>query len=180
MDTISIEAVGQILDLHKSRIEQWISRGQFKPRASGQGKKRDWDLGEVIRLAVFAKLAEDVSLQPAQASPSSAEEARRLAAEEAGRMTQYGVHSFIDDGAFFVCYKTDPDFGWWHEIVRKRDLATFLTSGCEMPKLLMEGRSQEAIRHNSEPSKGPAAVAVVIDLDRIELQVREGWPTAQK
>jgi hypothetical protein len=55
MNTISIEAAADILDLQRGRIEQWISRGQFKPRAtSSQGKKRDWDLGEVIRLAVFA------------------------------------------------------------------------------------------------------------------------------
>jgi hypothetical protein len=141
MNTISIEAAADILDLQRGRIEQWISRGQFKPRAtSSQGKKRDWDLGEVIRLAIFAKLAEDVSLRHAQTRPSSTEDER---ANEAGRLTQFGVHGFVDDGAFFVAYKTDPDFGWWHEIVRKRELASFLESGCEMPKILMEGRSQK-------------------------------------
>jgi hypothetical protein len=179
MNTITIDAVAEILDLSKNRIEQWISRGQFKPRAfQGQGKKREWDIGEVIRLAVFAKLAEDVSLKPTEARPTHTEEARNAAAEEAGRMTQYGVHGFKDDGAFFVCYKTDPDFGWWHEIVRKRDLATFLTSGCEIPKVLMEGYSAEVIRQNSEPNKGPAAVAVVIDLNAIEQLVRERWPVS--
>jgi hypothetical protein len=124
-------------------------------------------------LAIFAKLAEDVSLRHAQTRPSSTEDER---ANEAGRLTQFGVHGFVDDGAFFVAYKTDPDFGWWHEIVRKRELASFLESGCEIPKILMEGRSQEAIEYNSRPIKGPAADDVVIDIDRIEKQVRDAWP----
>jgi hypothetical protein len=40
----------------------------------------------------------------------------------------------------------------------------------------MEGRSEKAIRYNSENNTGPAAAAVIIDLDRIEQQVKDGWP----
>ncbi|MCW1753052.1 hypothetical protein [Rhizobium acaciae] len=161
MDVISIDAVAGILDLHKSRIEQWISREQFLPKVSfARGKKREWDQGEVIRLAVFVKLVDEVGLQPA----------------EAGRLTQTGVHSFTDDGAFFVGYKTEPMFGWSHDIVRKREIGTFLASGCHIPKVLMEGRSEEALRYNSENNTGPADVAIMIDLNRIEQQVKEGWP----
>ncbi|MGO8040809.1 MerR family transcriptional regulator [Rhizobium leguminosarum] len=161
MNVIAIDAVAKILDLHKSRIEQWISREQFLPKVSfGKGKKREWDQAEVIRLAVFVKLVDEVGLQPA----------------EAGRLTQTGVHGFTDDGAFFVGYKTEPMFGWWHDIVRKREIGTFLASGCHIPKVLMEGRSEKAIRYNSENNTGPAAAAVIIDLDRIEQQVKDGWP----
>jgi hypothetical protein len=178
MDTISIEAVADILDLHRSRIEQWISRDQFKPRSSStQGQKREWNKSEVIRLAVFARLANEVSLQPAQPRRFTEEEISRLTAEEAGRLTQIGVYGFRDDGAFFVCYKTDPDFGWFHEIVRKRDLTALLTGGCFIPKVLMSGYSDEARRYNSENNTGPAKIAVVIDLDQIEEQVTAKWPT---
>lgn len=161
MSVIAIDAVAQILDLHKSRIEQWISREQFLPKVRFvKGKKREWDQAEVIRLAVFVKLVDEVGLQPT----------------EAGRLTQTGVHGFTDDGAFFVGFRTEPMIGWSHDIVRKREIGTFLASGCHIPKVLMDGYSEEASRYNSENNTGPAEVAVIIDLDRIEQQVKEGWP----
>ncbi|PDS43437.1 hypothetical protein CO662_32935 [Rhizobium anhuiense] len=181
MDVISIDTAADILDLHKSRVEQWISRGQFKPRAfSSQGQKRGWDQAEVIRLGVFAQLVDGFSMQPMGANRLTANENRDLVAELAGRLTQYGVHGFVDDGAFFVCYQTTPGFGWSSDIVRKREVGAFLTNGCEMPKILMEGRSEEAIRYNSEKELGPASLAITVDLDRIERIVLEGWPKAPK
>jgi hypothetical protein len=177
VEVISIDAVAKILDLHPTRIEQWISRGQFLPRlAHIQGKKREWDKGEVIRLGAFAKLVENVSLQPGQARLLTSQKAEDHVAEEVGRMTQF-VHGFTDDGAFLVCYKTEPDYGWFHEIVRKREVGTFLTSGCFIPKVLMEGRSEEARNYNSTDNTGPASIAVIVDLDQIERQVEDGWPS---
>jgi hypothetical protein len=176
MDAISIEAVAEILDLQKARIEQWISREHFKPRTNNaQGQKRGWTQAEVIRLGVFVQLLEEFFMQPAAVSRLTANESRDLGAELAGRLTQYGVHGFVDDGAFFVCYKTEPDFGWASNIVRKREIGDFLANGCELPKLLMEGRSEEVIRHNSEKEMGPAKVAIIIDLDQIEQRVLAAW-----
>lgn len=180
MKTISIDAVANILGIHKSRIEQWISREQFLPRiGTSQGKKRGWDQGEVIRLAVFAKLASDISLLPARMRVFTPEEISRLTAEEAGRLTQFGLHGFVDEGAFFVCYKTESEFDWLHEVVRKSDIGPFLTGGCFIPKVLMEGYSAEARRHNSDDHTGRAKMAVIIDLDDIERQLLEAWPQTE-
>jgi len=177
METISITAVADILDLHAQRIEQWISRGQFVPRESSvPGKKRGWDVTEVMRLAVFAKLANQVSLQPAQGKNPQGDP-NRLSIEEAGRLTQSGLYGFVDDEAFLVCYKTEPDFGWFTEIVRKRDLGDLLSNGCFMPTVLMEGRSEEAMRYNSRNITVPAEIAVIVNLDRIEKHVKASWPT---
>jgi predicted DNA-binding transcriptional regulator AlpA len=165
MDTISIEAVADIIGLNKSRIEQWISRGQFFPKVSlAQGKRREWDQGEVIRLAVFVRLVDEVGMTP----------------KVAGHLTQTGVYGFDDDGAFFVCYQTDPTLGWWHDIVRKREIGTFLESGCHIPKVLMSGHSEEVIRYNSENNKGPADVAVIVDLDRLERQIKDRWASLEQ
>lgn len=161
MSIISIDAVAGILSLHKSRIEQWISRDQFLPRITLiKGKKREWDVDEVIRLAVFVKLVDEVGMPP----------------KTAGHLTQMGVHGFVDDGAFFVCYQTEPTLGWWCDVIRKREIGPFLQSGCHIPKVLMAGNTEEAIRHNSEDNKGPADIAVIIDLDRLERQIKDAWP----
>ncbi len=164
MEIISIDAVATILGIHKSRIEQWISRSQFLPLLTlGRGKKRDWDKSEVIRLATFVTLVDEVGLAPV----------------EAGRLTQTGVHGFKDDDAYFVCYKVDAPIGppiWDHDIVRKSQIGRFVTSGCSIPKILEAGYDEATLRRNSEKKLGPANVAVIIDLDRIERQVNEGWP----
>lgn len=176
MDTISIEAVADILDLHKGRIEQWISREHFRPRAkNSQGQKRDWDQSEVIRLGVFAELVGEVFMQPTGAQRLTAKESEDFAEKLAGRLTQY-VHGFVDDGAFFVCYKTEAYPEWTSDIVRKRDIGSYLSSGCESPKVLMSSYGEEARRYNDEKLLGPARSAIVIDLDRIERQVLEAWP----
>ncbi|CDZ67826.1 Hypothetical protein NGAL_HAMBI2605_61070 [Neorhizobium galegae bv. orientalis] len=164
MDIISIDAAATILGLHKSRIEQWISRSQYLPLLTlGRGRKRDWDKSEVIRLAIFVTLVDEVGLSPL----------------EAGRLTQTGVHSFKDDGAYFVCYKVDAPIGpplWDHDIVRKSQIGNFVTRGCHIPKILESGYGEETLRRNSEKNLGPANLAVIIDLDRIEQQINQGWP----
>ncbi|MDP9789281.1 MerR family transcriptional regulator [Agrobacterium tumefaciens] len=177
METISLEAVAEILGLQKSRIEQWISREHFRPRfMTQQGQKRKWDQAEVIRLAVFAELVDEGFMQPTGAQRLTSRDSDAFAEILAGRLTSYGVHGFVDDGAFFVCYKTEHFDDWSSDIVRKRDIATYLSQGCESPKVLMTGYSEEAKRHNSEKLLGPASVAITIDLDRIERRVLVAWP----
>ncbi|MCS4089783.1 hypothetical protein [Rhizobium sp. BK176] len=166
MEPISLDDVADILDLSSHRIEQWISRGKFLLKNTGaRGVKREWDLSEVIRLAVFARLATDLGLRPVEGRFLSLDEADSAAADEARRLTQTGVHGFWDDEAFFVCYKTEPDFGWSHDIVRKSLLGEFLANGCSVVSL------------NPKNDKGPADVAIVINLDQIERKVKAGWPT---
>ena len=164
MQAISIEAVANIIGVHRSRIEQWISRNQFLPRIMfGKGKKREWDQAEVMRLAIFVSLVDNVGLTPA----------------DAGRLTQVGPHSFHGGGAYFVCYQVDPPLGlpiWSHEIIRKEKLGDFLASGCHIPTILAAGYDEETIRRNSEPNLGPANLAVVLNLDRIERIVVDAWP----
>ncbi len=164
MDIISIDDVAEVLDVSKSRIEQWISRNQFLPLLTlGRGKKREWDKAEVARLAVFIYLVDEVGIVPA----------------DAGRLTQIGVHLFRDDGAFFVCYKADSlifPMAWSREIVKKSNIGNFLAHGCHMPKLLEAGYDEATIRRNSEPNLGSAKVAVLIDLDCIENTITENWP----
>ncbi|TCU27765.1 hypothetical protein EV130_103169 [Rhizobium azibense] len=44
----------------------------------------------------------------------------------------------------------------------------------------MSGYSEEAGRYNSENNIGPAKMAVIINLDHIEKQVKEGWPSSSQ
>lgn len=179
MHAISIDEVAEIVDVQRSRIEQWVSRGQFVPKKpTEQGRRRDWSLGDVIRLSVFVKLVDEISLRSNQAGALTLKDAKEIAEEEAGRLAGGGVYGFVDDQAFFVCYKTEPDFGWFYEIVRKRDIGEFLISGCFIPKVLMEGRSEEARRYNSKKNTGPAKIAVLINLNEIEEHVKANWPEA--
>lgn len=177
MQLISIDEVAEIVGVGRSRIEQWISRRQFAPKiATGQGKRRDWTLGDVIRLSVFIKLVDEISLRSNQAGALTLTDAREAAEAEAGRLAGGGVYGFVDDQAFFVCYKTDPDHGWFYDVVRKRDIGEFLVSGCFIPKVLMSGHSEEARRYNSEKITGPAKIAILINLNEIEDHVKASWP----
>ena len=177
MQSISIDEVAEIIGVGRSRIEQWVSRGQFVPKMSTeQGKRRDWTVIDVIRLSVFVKLVDEISLRSNQAGALTAKDARDVAEDEASRLARGANYAFTDDQAFFVCYKTQPDHGWFYDIVRKRDIGDFLVSGCFIPKVLMSGHSEEARRHNSEKNTGPAKIAILINLNEIEEHVQASWP----
>ncbi len=162
MNTRTTRQIATILNMHPSRIEQWISRGQFLPKIFAEkGLGREWTLDEAIRLALFVHLVDVVSMDP----------------KVAGSLTQIGVHGFADANAFFVAHWV-PMGGlsnWAGNIVRDRDLGTHLTSGCEYPKVLAAGHSPEIIAENSKPNLGPAHAAVIVDLDRIETDLRADW-----
>ena len=164
MSSISLDDVAHILNVHKSRIEQWISRDQFLPQtALGRGRKREWNKVEVLRLAVFAHLVDEVGMAPT----------------EAGRLTQSGIHLLKNSEAYFVCYKTEPPIGlaiWDRDVVGKREISNFLMHGCHVTKILQAGCDEETIRRNSEPSLGSADIAVIVDLERIVGIIENAWP----
>lgn len=161
----TLSEVAKMLRVHSSRIEQWISREQFLPSVFGErGKTREWSLSEVIRLVVFVRLVDLVGID----------------AKTSGLLTQFGFHGFKDDVAFFVAYKGDPSehsvHAWSSDLVRGRDLGELLTSKCRyFPEILKPGRDKEIIRENSKPNLGPAHVAVVVNLDEIEAEVKANW-----
>lgn len=161
----TLSEVAKILRAHPARIEQWISREQFLPSVFGErGKTREWSLSEVIRLVVFVRLVDLVGID----------------AKSAGVLTQSGFHGFKDDAAFFVAYKGHPSktlsaHSWSSDLVKGSQLGELLTSKCDYPKVMKPGKDQETIRENSKPNYGPAYVAIVINLDEIEAEVKAKW-----
>lgn len=162
MITKSTKQVAAILGMHPSRIEQWISREQFLPRIFAEkGLGREWTFDEALRLKLFANLVDVVGMDP----------------KEAGILTQVGVCGFNDDEAYFVAYHDRPDgyLTWLHQIVRKRDLADFIASGCRYPCVLAAGYDAETIAENSRPNFGPAYLAVVVNLDQASEDLKAQW-----
>lgn len=162
--TKTVSEVAEVLDMSRAWVEQAISRKHFLPSIHSEpGKAREWTLDEVIRLAVFVRLVDMADMDP----------------RDAGILTQIGFHGFKDDAAFFVAYKGDPrkhpTIAWSGEHVKARDLGEFLTSKCNHPKVLNAGRDESTIRENSKPNYGPAHVAVIVNLDEIEADVKSKW-----
>ncbi|MEF2554090.1 hypothetical protein VQ042_22595 [Aurantimonas sp. A2-1-M11] len=92
---LTIKQISDALGISRSRVEQWISRGHFRtPDRPIIGKARDWDIPDVMRLAIMQRLLE-----------------HNLSAETAGYLVQSHPHGFKDDVAFFVAW------GGWHEMV---------------------------------------------------------------
>ncbi|WP_428381795.1 hypothetical protein [Methylocystis sp.] len=156
--------MAKILHVHSSRIEQWISRDQFLPEIFGErGKTREWTFAEVIRLAVFVRLVDAVGID----------------AKAAGLLTQVGFHGFKDDSAFLVAYKSNlskrSNPAWSSDLVKGRDLGEFLTSKCRYPKALKPGVDKETIRENSKAEFCAAHVAIVVNLDELEGEVKAKW-----
>ncbi|BBD37477.1 hypothetical protein Amn_23570 [Aminobacter sp. Y103A] len=150
---ISLKQVAEVLNVHRSRVEQAISRGQFLPRLfSEPGKPREWTVSEVMRLAVFFDLVDNIGMDP----------------KDAGRLTQGGLYGFKDGAAIFVAWQgehasaTYPEGSneplraevpgaWYGEILRAHDAGEFVTNSWV---------------HRS----------VLVNLDRIEAQLQAEWP----
>lgn len=126
MVTYTFGQVLRALRLPRPRVDQWIARGQFKVKETAPGVARPWDFGDVMRLAVFAKLvaAKD-----------------ELTATKIGELADL-LHGFKDDRAVLVLWsglittaisdgkggaiKSDEPGIWLPKIIRQRELADFL------------------------------------------------------
>lgn len=162
MNAKSTKQVAAILGMHPARIEQWISREQFLPQIFAEkGLGREWTFEEALRLKLFVDLVDVVGMDP----------------KDAGILTQGGVYGFDDDEAYFVAYHDRPDgyLAWLYQIVRKRDLAEFIASGCCYPYVLATGYDAETIAENSRPNLGPAYVAVVLSIDHLVANLTAKW-----
>lgn len=126
MRTYTFGQVLTALRLPRPRVDQWIARGQFKVKETSPGVARQWDFGDVMRLAVFAKIV------------AARDE---ITATKIGGLTHL-LHGFKDDQAVLVLWsglipttisdgkggvlKSDQPGIWSPEIIRHRELANFL------------------------------------------------------
>lgn len=159
--TKPMSQIAKMLHASRPRIEQNIARNYFRePLFTEPGKAREWTLSEVVRLAMFLHLMDDVGLP----------------AKDAGELTASPLHGFKDDRAMFVAYKTHAgQMHWQSEIVRASDLGDFLKNGCEIVHVLQAGHDAETLRRNSEKLKTSAYVAIIVDLDAVADKVTKAW-----
>jgi len=122
--TLTIQQLAEATDLSRTQIDQWISRGHFKPRNPAEsGKARVFTVEDAVVLGALAELAR-IGLTPSVAS-----------------MHVHSVYTFTDDDAFLVVSQGpdemaggngalyyDPSNPATHgQIVRARDLAVIAT-----------------------------------------------------
>lgn len=127
--SLTLSKITKALRISRPRVEQWISRGYLRtPDNPLIGTARNWDVGDVMRLAVMRDLV-DANMSP----------------EQAGQLVGEGFHGFKDGEAYFVVYqgqyptRIDPHGRtytpkrqgyhpgiWLNCIVHERDLMAFI------------------------------------------------------
>lgn len=126
--TLTIQQLAEATDLSRTQIDQWISRGHFKPKNPAEsGKARAFTVEDAVVLGALAELVR-IGLTPTVAS-----------------MHVHSVYAFTDDDALLVvsqepdetgiadkdgkrAFYYDPSNPATHgRIVRARDLAAIAT-----------------------------------------------------
>ncbi|NJO54517.1 MAG: MerR family transcriptional regulator [Bacteroidales bacterium] len=123
--TLNIQQLAEATDLSRTQIDQWISRGHFKPKNPAEiGKARAFTIEDAVVLGALAELVR-IGLTPTVAS-----------------MHVHSVYAVIDDDALLVVSQGpdelasgdrralyyDPAHPATHgRIVRARDLAGIAT-----------------------------------------------------
>ncbi len=162
MSTRSTKQLAAMLSIHPSRVEQWISRGQFRPSIFAEkGLGREWSFDEALRLTLFVRLVDFVGVDP----------------RDAGTLTLLPI-SLADTPTYFVAYRDRPEFlsGWQGEAVRAEDLGQFLQQCCPRYAVMAAGHSPEVETRDSEkPEMAPAYAAVMIDLSAIAADLSAAW-----
>jgi len=147
---LTIKQISDALDLSRSRVEQWISRGYFRtPDVPILGKARDWDIQDAMRLAIMSELV-DAGLSP----------------EQAGQLVWAPISGFMSDHAFFVAWQGAHDMAVYPN-GEESEPAKMYMPGAWFQQILRGGRLFEFL------SNPDVAIATVISLDNLERRVKQ-------
>ena len=153
-DIFTLKEITKALGLSRARVEQWISRGDFRPPDQPIiGKARDWDLGEAMRLALFVQLVDDVGFSIKQAS----------------FCTQLGLHGFNNNVAFFVVWQGLVEVPIKDEAGKRRKL---YTPSWNSHIILSSGDLQSFVQNPD------VYFALVVNLNNLEMRVRAALNSA--
>ncbi|MCC5996497.1 MAG: hypothetical protein JJU18_09040 [Oceanicaulis sp.] len=152
MQPMNLTQVANTLAEHPTRIQNWITRGQFQPPMFSQHSgKREWTPNEVLRLAVFAKLVNEFG----------------ISASVAGGMTLCPMAASENEN-FFVAWRAHDDAVQSFNVdsVKRENIGRFLRGEI----YTSEGQEPKWI----DPQLNPAG-SIVIDPAPIVRALRAEW-----